>query len=82
MLSGIVLVKCCLVTVACCVNISIVVSALCVGDDIEHFCFPFCLSSICLLRRMRGAAFRENVLRGNSIQAKATLGFSLVECPL
>lgn len=82
MLSGIVLVKYCLVTVAYCVNISVVASALCVSDDIEHFCFPLCLSSICLLQRMRGAAFRENVLRGNSIQAKATLGFSLAVCPL
>lgn len=37
--------------------ISVVASAFCVGDDIEHFCFSFCLPSVCLLWRMWGVAF-------------------------
>lgn len=42
---------------AYCVNIPIVASALCVGDDIDILFFSFCFRSVCLLRRMRGAAF-------------------------
>lgn len=67
---------------AYCVNNPIVASALCVGDDIENIFFFFLFSLGLSSTENAGCCFHGYVLRGNSIQAKATLGLSLTVCPL